>query len=123
MKQRYRNKLAQYRDIMESGWPLAKLDFSEEAARAMYEYESRGGAQPDESNGYLHGKRWVDWQTTQWRDEMVAGRLDAVELTSDPSLKLYEREVKSAIVAAKKISPGTNQTKIWDGFVVQTQSA
>lgn len=47
-------------------WPLAKLDWSEEAALALHEYESRGVGVLSAENGYAIGKRWIDWQIQEW---------------------------------------------------------
>lgn len=76
------------------------MDWSDEAAEAMYVYESHGKGQPPSHNGYRTGKVWLDWQIEQWRDDMESGLLLPDELTADPKLELYQSEVAAAIQGA-----------------------
>lgn len=99
MKKKYRKTLAKYKAMTE-GWPNAKLDFSENAALAMHDWESLGAELPPENNGYRIGKEKLDLQVTMWRDEMAAGRLFVFELREDSSLELFANEIDSAWRAA-----------------------
>ena len=66
---------------------LPELDWSESAARAMYEHESRGTPLPAPmSNGYAWGKRWTNWQVTAWREGIADGVTTPHELRTDPTL-------------------------------------
>ena len=54
-----------------------ELDFSDEAKEAFYNYESRGEGKFDltsiytpTNNGYAIGKKWMDWQISEWRDDL-----------------------------------------------------
>lgn len=61
-------------------------DFSDEAAQAMYLYESRGGKPPSGENGYFAGKHVMDLTVAMWKQDLVG-------LDGSPTLtkaELYE---------------------------------
>ena len=103
MKNKYRKTLAKYR-LMVEGWPDAALDFSDEAAMIMHDWESLGGPLPPDNNGFRIGKEKLDLQITMWRDEIAAGRLFVFELRADQSLALFQNEIESAWRAAFKMN-------------------
>ena len=68
-------------------------DFSDEAAQAMFDYESKGTRLSDKTslgkyNGFLVGKRWMDLTITEyWIPDLFEGKtLFAHDLCNDPSL-------------------------------------
>mgnify|MGYP001611850807 FL=1 len=64
---------------------LDGLDWSDGAAQAMYDYESRGVPMTDPwCNGYFVGKHWLDWQITAWREGLADGTLRRRELFGYP---------------------------------------
>jgi hypothetical protein len=89
MRPKYRIKLAAYREYVESQWPAANLDFSEDAAQACFDYESQGKGNPGESNGFLIGKRWLDWQKNFDRGEYLNGLLTYSEAFKTGPDELY----------------------------------
>jgi hypothetical protein len=58
-------------------------DFSHEAACAMYLHESIGAPQPDQNNGYLLGKKWMDVTIAAWREDILSMGLFVSELIED----------------------------------------
>lgn len=61
------------------------LDFSEEAAREMYESETHGKGSPSERNGYAIGKRWMDVTLANWLEDLGTPLLLSWELYLDPN--------------------------------------
>ena len=66
------------------------LDFSEEAAEAMYRFETFGdGPNPyglwheGKMNGYAVGKRWLNWHLSEWKEAVAIGLLTKNELAND----------------------------------------
>jgi hypothetical protein len=57
-----------------------RADFSEEAAKEMFYYESTGAARPKSSNGYMLGKKWMDVTVKMWREDIRDGLLLRREL-------------------------------------------
>lgn len=61
------------------------LDFSDDALYEMYLHESRGQGTISPTNGYHHGKKWMDVAVAQWREDL--GRtLFRFELYEDENL-------------------------------------
>ena len=64
-----------------------QLDWSDTAAAAMFQYESRGTViECPWANGYYVGKHWLDWQINEWKAGLKDGTLQRWELTKDPTL-------------------------------------
>ena len=61
------------------------LDYSAEALEEMYHYESMGGPSPDDRNGYLIGKRYMDVNIAMWKEDIEKGLLFKSELYADPA--------------------------------------
>lgn len=63
-------------------------DFSENAAREMYIFESQGRGRIKPDNGFAIGKKWLDVTVAMWREDLKANppMLYAAELYSDPNL-------------------------------------
>ena len=65
------------------------MDFSEEAAQAMFDYESEGHGDLSLSifsntrNGYAIGKHWMDVTISMWKEDLVFGTLTKQELIQD----------------------------------------
>lgn len=73
---------------------FVNLDFSEDAAREMYLWESQGlgnlahdafGRKNGRPNGYAVGKGWMNVQIASWREDINAGLLAPFELYEDPA--------------------------------------
>ena len=65
-------------------------DFSDEAAKAMFDYESKGIGDLSMSifsreklNGYAVGKHWMDVTVSMWKDSLKTGHLIIKELLND----------------------------------------
>lgn len=80
MNQKYKNKLKLYRKYIESGFGYINLDFSDRSAEECFLYESKGIGNLNIHdmhnrylvdgtflNGYYVGKRWLDWQISEWK--------------------------------------------------------
>jgi hypothetical protein len=66
---------------------------------ACFVYESTGKGTPAADNGYFHGKRWWDWQVSEWVDDLKAGLLFAEELRADQKLPadLVEKAIGASL--------------------------
>jgi hypothetical protein len=69
-------------------WRFSKdghhVDFSEEAAVAMYEHENGVPLpQTKHSNGYALGKKWMEVTIAMWRKDIANGLLTVQELLDD----------------------------------------
>lgn len=62
-----------------------QADLSDEAAIAMYEYETLGKAiKPTQKlNGFMLGKKWMDVTIAGWREEIPSRGLLVQELIAD----------------------------------------
>jgi hypothetical protein len=49
-----------------------KCDFSNEAANAMFNFESSGIGKIEYDNGYAIGKKWMDVQISMWIEDLQA---------------------------------------------------
>ena len=64
-------------------------DFSEKAAKEMFDYESRGIGNLENSlfnnnlNGYFYGKRVLDITVSMWREDLPKGLIFKEELYKD----------------------------------------
>jgi len=67
-----------------------KLDFSEKAAQAMFDFESSGTGQIEidcfstSNNGYAVGKKWLNVFVSMWKEDIENGLLFKSELYEDP---------------------------------------
>ena len=69
--------------IFAEGWKN-HLDFSDDAALAMYCYETHGVAINEPyKNAYFVGKQWMDVNIKMWREDIQTGILTKHELYSD----------------------------------------
>lgn len=81
-------KAAVYRAAYRLVHPQAQADFSDEAAQAMFDYESSGAGRPDGifqhgDNGYALGKKALDLMLAEWRDGAARGLVMYPELKDD----------------------------------------
>jgi hypothetical protein len=59
------------------------LDFSDQALVELYNHESYG--QPiSQSNGFMHGKKWLNVTVSMWKEDVAQGLLFKHELYEDP---------------------------------------
>lgn len=59
------------------------LDFSDDMLLELYNHESYG--QPvSQTNGFMHGKKWLNLNVTMWKEDMAKGLLFKQELYADP---------------------------------------
>jgi len=59
-------------------------DFSDAALLSMYAHESQGTPLLDAlTNGYTHGKKWMDVTVAMWKEDIRQGTLRVVELQTD----------------------------------------
>ena len=61
-------------------------DYSDESMMEMFLYESFGEGNPDNSNGYYLGKKWMDVGIEMWREDIEKGLLFKWELYDSPDL-------------------------------------
>lgn len=61
-------------------------DFSDEAAAAQYEYESRGGTSPGWENAYYLGKQRLNLWWADTSKMLNEGTLTKAELYADPTI-------------------------------------
>ena len=61
------------------------VDLSEDAAVAMYRFETFGEALPKTAklNGYAQGKKWMDVTVAMWKEDILEGYLLVSELQGD----------------------------------------
>jgi hypothetical protein len=71
---RWRRHADVYRFFAERACLKRTLDFSEEAARAAFNFESNGIDAPLSRNAYAVGKHWANVQVEEWRGG-IADRL------------------------------------------------
>ncbi len=77
---RWKNQAEYYRRFVkgEKGW-----DFSDEAARVMFLYESRGDLNLKSNNGFFRGKMLQDITVKMWKEDLGLGQLSILELMDD----------------------------------------
>lgn len=61
------------------------LDFSDEAMVEMYNWESYGGS-VSKTNGFAHGKKWLNVCVAMWKEDIAKCTLFKWELYDDPNL-------------------------------------
>jgi hypothetical protein len=49
----------------------------------LYNYESYGGQLCKKTNGFMHGKKWLNLNVTMWKEDIEAGLLFKFELYQD----------------------------------------
>ena len=59
------------------------LDFSDDALLELYNNESYGGP-ISQTNGFMHGKKWLNLNVTMWKEDITRGNLFVNELYEDP---------------------------------------
>lgn len=59
------------------------LDFSDESMLELYNHESYGTT-IKQTNGFMHGKKWLNLNVTMWKEDMAKGLLFKHELYADP---------------------------------------
>lgn len=79
-----------YRIFADEVCPNADLDFSDEAAWAMFAQETYGEKlEKPLSNGYYVGKAWMDVQIAEWKRDLATFLLFRWELYEDPIFSEY----------------------------------
>jgi len=81
---RYLERAQYYRRLAHATCPT--LDFSDEALRRCYEWESHGVRCSDPDNGYMTGKSLVNLNVAMWKEDIVRGTLFLFELREDPDI-------------------------------------
>lgn len=84
---------------------FGNLDFSDEAAQNMYNYESQGKPlikynelqENGMYNGYAVGKHWMDVTLTMWKEDISDGILLKVELLEDSEIPTKVKEIVEKI--------------------------
>lgn len=81
-------------------------DFSEQAKRDMYSYETFGAPvrkynimYNGQYNGYAIGKHWMDVTLAMWREDIIAGNLTKFELFNDNEIPEF---VKNIVVSMSR---------------------
>jgi len=59
------------------------LDFSEDSLREMYNGETHGDP-VSQTNGFYHGKKWLNVTVKMWKEDIQKGLLLKQELYNDP---------------------------------------
>ena len=59
------------------------LDFGEESMLEMYHSETHGLA-VSKTNGFYHGKKYLNVTVAMWKEDLARGTLFRVELYNDP---------------------------------------
>lgn len=59
------------------------LDFSDESLLELYNNESYGGP-IKQTNGFMHGKKWLNLNVSMWKEDIERGNLFVWELYGDP---------------------------------------
>ncbi len=60
-----------------------RADRGAEAAKAMFEHESKGTKKPGDDNAFMLGKKWMDVTVAAWREDIRDGLLSRAELEAD----------------------------------------
>lgn len=83
MKPKYHDICEVYK-IFARSWEHV-CDFSEEAKRAMYEFETHGKAisKSKKHNGYQLGKQYMDVTIAMWKEDYGSGLLSKYDLLND----------------------------------------
>jgi len=68
--------------IFSNDWSLV-LDFSNESLVELYNSETYGGT-VSQTNGFYHGKKWLNVNVQMWKDDIKRGNLFVWELYEDP---------------------------------------
>jgi len=84
---KYALRAAHYRRVARKHIP--GLDFSENALRALFIYESTGKGNVDKNNGYSYGKFLVDLSVSMWIEDIKAGNACKAEFLSTRLEKLH----------------------------------
>lgn len=58
------------------------LDYSDQALVEMYQFETYGNPIKD-TNGYYHGKKWLNVTVDMWKEDLEKGLLFKQELYDD----------------------------------------
>ena len=73
-------------------------DLSDKALQDMYRYETFGDKTIENNlfnsevpNGYLYGKKWLEWHKTEWRDGINDGLFLKEEFENDESIPKHIR--------------------------------
>lgn len=73
------------------------FDFSDEAMLRLYNHESYGTKLDDRdsaTNGFVIGKKWLNWHITNWKQALVEGSITRYDLLSDiPDVEGYKEMV------------------------------
>ena len=102
---KWKEQARRYERFARRWHPAADLDFSPEAAEAMYRYETFGegdapGIFGGKHNGYMVGKHCVNLQVAMWKEALAEGLITKQELYADEDLEhpWVEEIVKDMVV-------------------------
>jgi hypothetical protein len=77
------------------------FDFGDEAMLRLYNHESYGTQLNDgdnSTNGYVIGKKWLNWHITNWKQGLVEGSITRHDLLSDiPNVEGYKEMVDKVL--------------------------
>lgn len=77
------------------------FDFSDDALLRLYNHESYGTVLPvgdATKNGFVIGKKWLNWHITNWKHALVEGSISRHDLLSDiPDVDGYREMVEKVI--------------------------
>ena len=80
------------------------FDWSDDAAWDAYRWESAGEPKPDQHNGYVAGKAWLNVQIEAWKEGLLEGTFDVTELIEDApeEWRAYMRDAVLGDTEAKR---------------------
>lgn len=77
------------------------FDFSDQAMLRLYNHESYGtplGEHDNITNGYVIGKKWLNWHITNWKQGLLEGSLTRHDLLSDiPDVEGYKEMIDKVL--------------------------
>jgi hypothetical protein len=77
------------------------FDFGEDAMLTLYNHESYGTQLNDGdsiTNGYVIGKKWLNWHITNWKHGLVEGSITRYDLLSDiPDVEGYKEMIDKVL--------------------------
>ncbi len=86
------------------GSMFGNFDFSEQSMLNLYNHESYGtelGPGESTSNGYVIGKKWLNWHITNWKQGLVEGSITRQDLESDiPDVEGYKEMIEMVLKEA-----------------------
>lgn len=91
ISRKYKERAAYYQKLASAH--ASNLDFSEEALKKCFSWESSGSCSPGLRNGYMVGKKLFDLQVKSWKEDLLKKLLTAKELHDDPDLPSWVKRL------------------------------